>query len=149
MIIIEKDPKSGVYHELIELAFEVCDEFHLVLRNDMGNLKHFEPVLEQLNDSFKEMNEQSEWASNILADNQTAMVYYYYTDDNAKEIIKDLSDSLFGWVFPNLPEDLSFFKDGKEWLATNSHECESYVLSTNPNELKRITNIKGLIYREE
>lgn len=33
-----------------------------------------------------------------------------------------IAKSLFQWEMPNLPEDLSFFKQGKVWLATSSDE---------------------------
>src|SRR4051812_23706494 len=121
MFKITKDPYGNTYRELIELAFDICDEFHLVLRKDMGDLSKFDPILRKFNQSFKIMKEQSEWASNILGDNQTAKVYYFSTNEHAKKTVLELSNSLFGWVFPNLPEDLSFFKEGEDWLATNSH----------------------------
>lgn len=51
----------------------------------MGDLSKFEPILRKFDQSFKLMKEQSEWASNILGDNQTAKVYYFSTDEHAKK----------------------------------------------------------------
>ncbi|MDQ0163272.1 stage III sporulation protein AH [Aeribacillus alveayuensis] len=144
MIVIDSNPKDKVYSQLIDLAFEICDEFHLVLRKDMGSLKVVGPILKKLQSSFKEMKEQSEWASTILGDNQTARVYYYFTDENAKKVLKELSDSLYDWVQPHLPEDLSFFKDGKAWLITSSHEKESFIDTQDNYEIKKILSIPGL-----
>lgn len=110
MLIIDHNPKDQLYSELIDLAFEICDEFHLVLRKDMGSLKSFDPLLKKLESSLKVMKEQSEWASTILGDNQKAKVYYYYTDENAKNILKESANSLYAWEQPHLPEDLSFSK---------------------------------------
>lgn len=50
---------------------------------------------------------------------------------------------------PEYPEDLSFFKDGKVWLATSSHEEECYIFPTNKEELEKIKNINGLHFSIE
>ncbi|MDG3044715.1 hypothetical protein OE903_15155 [Bacillus sp. B6(2022)] len=92
---------------------------------------------------MKEMKEQSEWASTMLLNN-TAKVYYYYTDENAKSILKEFANSLYDWEQPNLPEDLSFFKNGEDWLVTSSHEEESYIDTENDTELQRILSIPEL-----
>ncbi|EIF15425.1 hypothetical protein MY7_3793 [Bacillus sp. 5B6] len=39
---------------------------------------------------------------------------------------------------------LSFFKDGKEWLVTCSHEEESYIDTEDDKEIQRILSIPGL-----
>ncbi|MEC3608532.1 stage III sporulation protein AH [Bacillus glycinifermentans] len=144
MLIIDHNPKGHLYSKLVDLAFEICDEFHLVLRKDMGSLKSFDPLLKKLESSLKEMKEQSEWASTILGGNQTAKVYYYYTDENAKNILKESANSLYDWEQPHLPEDLSFFKDGKEWLITCSHEEESYIDTEDDKEIQKILSIPEL-----
>ncbi|MGE6631860.1 stage III sporulation protein AH [Bacillus sp. NPDC077027] len=144
MLVIDQNPKGEQYSKLIDLAFEICDEFHLVLRKNMGSLKSFDPFLKKLESSLKEMKEQSEWASTILLNNQTAKVYYFYTDENAKSILKEFANSLYDWEQPNLPEDLSFFKNGEEWLVTSSHEEESYIETENDTEIQRILSIPEL-----
>ncbi|MDG3044716.1 hypothetical protein OE903_15160 [Bacillus sp. B6(2022)] len=48
MLVIDQNPKGEQYSKLIDLAFEICDEFHLVLRKDMGSLKSFDPFLKNL-----------------------------------------------------------------------------------------------------
>jgi hypothetical protein len=50
-------------------------------------------------------------------------------------------------VQQNFPEDLSFYKNGKPWLANIAHEKMSYILSENKSEIDRIVNIKGLEIR--
>lgn len=149
MIIIESNPRDRVYDELINLAFELCDEFHLVLRKDLGPLEKNDPVLDQLINSLKEMKEQSEWASTILGEGQTAFVYYYSTDDHAKEVVKKVANSLYDWEQPFLPDDLSFFKKGKVWLVNIAHEKESYIKTEDQDEIQKVLNIKGIKARVE
>ena len=145
MFIICDTKNDASYKKLIDLAFDVCDEFILVDRNstslyleDCGML-----VLEKLKGSLKEMKKESEWVSNRLFD-QTASVYYYRTDNEAREIIKGASNSLYSWVHPNLPEDLSFIKNGTPWLINNSHEHESYIETDDKEEIRKLLKIDGL-----
>ncbi|MBT2645134.1 stage III sporulation protein AH [Bacillus sp. ISL-34] len=127
MLSVESNPKNKVYLELIVLCFEVCDEFHLVIRTDMGAIKDLEEIINKFKASFKEMRCESTRASTTLGDNQTANVYYFYADRIAKSLIKMIAKSLYQWEMPNLPEDLSFFKQGKVWLATSSHKKQIFI----------------------
>lgn len=63
------------------------------------------------------MKEESEWASTILDNCQTAKVYYYQKKhENVERIIKDKVTFLCEWEMPDYPEDLSLFKKGKVGL---------------------------------
>jgi hypothetical protein len=48
MLSIERNPKNRVYLELLDLCFDVCDEFHLVVRNDMGSIRGLEEMQRKL-----------------------------------------------------------------------------------------------------
>jgi hypothetical protein len=50
-------------------------------------------------------------------------------------------------MYPNLPEDLSFYKSGKPWLVNTAHERQSFILSEDKSEIDIIVNIKGLKIR--
>lgn len=145
MLLIQKDPCGSTYRDLIDVCFDVCDQFHFVLRKDMGDLKSFDSFLDQIDVALITMKEESEWASTILGDGQTAKVYYYHTkDENVKRIIKEAVRSLYEWEMPNYPEDLSFFKDGEVWLSTSSHERECYVFPNDQAEAEKVMNINGI-----
>lgn len=144
-MFICSDPRDDVYKNLIDLAFDVCNEFILVVRKEPGLFMNNQGmlILDKLKGSLKEMKKQSEWVSEKLAGN-TANVYYYKTDSLAREIIKNASNSLYSWVHPNLPEDLCFIKDGKPWLINIAHEYESCIKTDCEEEIKKIMNIEGL-----
>ncbi|MCT1905452.1 MULTISPECIES: stage III sporulation protein AH [Oceanobacillus] len=145
MIVLQKDAKGTTYQDLIDVCFDICDQFHLVLRKDMGPLKSFDTFLKTIDSALITMKEESEWASTILGDGQTAKVYYYHTkDEKVKRIIKEKVTSLYEWEMPEHPEDLSFFKNGEVWLATTSHEEECYIFPGSEEETNRIMNIKGI-----
>ncbi|MBZ9687345.1 stage III sporulation protein AH [Clostridium estertheticum] len=142
-MFIEIDPKNDVYKNLIDLAFDVCNEFILVVRKNLDLNEYAKIVLEKLKGSLKEMKEESIWASGQLF-GQTAFVYHYNTDNQARAIIKECSNSLHSWVQPNLPEDLSFIKNDKAWLINTAHEYESYIETEDEEEIDKIIKIKGL-----
>ncbi|WP_144532052.1 stage III sporulation protein AH [Bacillus pumilus] len=144
MFVLNRQPRNMEYNALIDLCCEVCDEFQLVLRKDLADFDDYREILNKLSPSLKEMKEESEWATTILGDGQTAYVYYYYANEHTKNLLKELSNSLYGWVHPNLLEDLSFFKNGKEWMVSSSHEEESYIFPENEEEIESLKQIKGL-----
>ncbi|MFJ7471060.1 hypothetical protein ACIQWI_21190 [Peribacillus frigoritolerans] len=59
-----------------------------------------------------------------------------------------ITKSLYQWEMPNSPEDLSFFKQGKAWLATSSHEKQCFIYPENDTEASRIKDIEGLRIQE-
>ena len=144
-MFIETNPKDKVYRDLIDLAFEVCDEFVLVVRDDIFSNQNVDYLLEELSSSIKEIRRQFYWPGTYCSSMST--VYYYYTDEHAIEVIKKVSNSLHDWVHPDLPEDLSFIKNGTPWLINTSHEFESYIITENKEEIDKITQIKGLNIR--
>lgn len=145
MIVLQKNPKGKTYQDLIDVCFEVCDQFHLVLRKDMGPLKGFDDFLKKIEPALLTMKEESEWASTILGDGQTAFVYYYHTkNDDVKQVIKHAVLSLYDWEMPHFPEDLSFFKGEEVWLSTSSHEGECYLFPNGADAIEKVLNIKGI-----
>ncbi len=143
-MFIDNNPENKVYRDLIDLAFDICDEFILVVRRDMDISDNMDNVLEKLKPFLKEVKEQFEWPGTITLCEQPALVYYYSTDNNAKEILKQASNSLHEWLQPHLPEDLCFIKNSKPWLINTSHERLSYILTEDKEDIDRIIKIKGL-----
>jgi hypothetical protein len=144
-MIITSEPKNDIYRRLLDLAFDLCDEFILVVRKEQSLElnENAKSVLEKLNDHLKEIKEQTEWAGTILYEH-TAYVYHYNTSPKAGEIIKEVSNSLYAWIHPDLPEDLSFYKNGKPWLVNTAHDKQSFIFSEDKSEINRVASIKGL-----
>ena len=126
MIEIEnKDIKGEDYRLLIELAMKKCDTFAFVKRRDMMAdeelaMKYHNKLVRNIQDSFIERKEQSEWEVTELLE-ATAYVFYYELNEQTKHFLQTKSNSLFGWMSP-LPEDLMFFSGNDVWLAVCSHE---------------------------
>lgn len=148
LMYITSEPRNDVYRHLIDLAFDLCDEFILVIRKEIELNDNGKSILEKLKPYLIEMKKQSEWAGTILGGGRTAYVYHYRTDTHAREIIKEVSNSLYGWVQSDFPEDLSFYKSGKPWLVNTAHERDSYIFSEDKSEIDGIANIKCLKLRK-
>jgi len=134
IVINYKDIKGEDYCSLIELASKKCDKFAFVKRRDMMAdealvMKIFNKLVEDIQDSFIEMQEQSEWETTRLLE-ATAYVFYYELNDQTKHFLQTKSNSLFGWISPYLPEDLMFYSGDDVWLAGCSHE-QFFVVSEN------------------
>lgn len=54
-MVIETNPKDKVYIDLIDLAFEICDEFVLVIKDDVFSNQNVNYFLEELSSSTKEI----------------------------------------------------------------------------------------------
>ena len=63
-----------------------------------------------------------------------------------KKFFENVKD-LYGWLYPEFPEDLSFYIDGKLYMRSIAHEriCEFYSES---KELKRFLKNNGLQFCE-
>ena len=146
-MFIETNPNNKIYRDLIDLAFEICDEFVLVVRPDISKNDNIHNVLWELQYSLKKVKEQFEWPGTIYGGEHPVLVYYYNTDKRAKETLKQVSNSLHDWVQPNLPEDLSFIKNHVPWLINTSHEDVSYIKTEDEEEIDKILKIKGLKIR--
>ena len=72
----------------------------------------------------------------------------FKTDNHAKKILKEVSNSLHSWVQPDLPEDLSFIK-GNLWLVNTSHESESYFVTEEKEDLEKILGIRNLKIKQK
>jgi hypothetical protein len=124
------------YRLLIELAMKKCDKFAFVIRRDMLAdeklaMKYHNKLVKDIQRSFIERKEQSEWAVTELLE-ATAYVFYYELNEQTKLFLQTKCESLFDWISP-LPEDLMFFSGDDVWLAGCSHE-RFFVVSEKIND---------------
>ncbi len=126
LYIEDQDISEEDYQLLLEKALDKCNRFAFVQRRDMMEnekvaMKSFYKLIEPIKDSLIEMKEQMEWETTELLES-TAYVFYFELNDKTKEFLLNKSNSLFGWITPNLPEDLMLYKNEQIWVAGCSHE---------------------------
>lgn len=64
-------------------------------------------------------------------------VYYYKIDDNLKKKLLEVN-SLYQWNFPELPSDLSFYKNEKIWMETITHEEICRIYTDDQEEIEKM-----------
>ncbi|WP_353893877.1 stage III sporulation protein AH [Proteinivorax hydrogeniformans] len=146
IVVIEiKNPTGLVYKELLKVSFKVCDTFLLVVRKGMSKNPSINIVLEELKPFHIKIKDQSRWpGTTVYSEEPAATVYYYRTESDALDILTQSSDSLYKWLQPYLPEDLSFLKEGKEWLINTSHEKDCVIITNDKEDIDKVLKIKGL-----
>jgi hypothetical protein len=137
MVIITKNPRDEVYKKLIDLAFDICDEFILVIQTSgLRFSQNAQTILDKLKGSLIEVKERPR--------EPHVFEYHYRTSIEARNLVKKVSVTLYSWLQPGLPEDLGFLKNGKPWLINIAHERYSAILTDDPSEISRIKSLPGL-----
>jgi len=149
-LYIASDPTGKVYRDLIDCAFHACNEFLLVIRpsQQMTLSEYANTVLDRLSPFLIENKYQFVWPGTRIGEGPGSIpvsVHYYRTDEAAKKYLLGVSESLYSWQQPRLPEDLCFLKNRKPWLSNSAHESQSYFTMDDQEDIDNICNIKNLI----
>ncbi|OEH86996.1 hypothetical protein BHU72_01700 [Desulfuribacillus stibiiarsenatis] len=145
MIEILEEPIGITYRSLVSLAFEVCNNFTLVKRDQLPLNHSGKKLLTELKPYIIDINKQDNWPGTRLLGHY-ADVHYIRCCKETKEILLDRVESLYSWMQPNLLEDLCFYKDETEWLITVAHEGMGYIDTTLRDEILRLREIEGLLF---
>ncbi|HEX2925871.1 MAG TPA: hypothetical protein VHP38_06385 [Ruminiclostridium sp.] len=143
MYKLNNNPKGQDYKNLLDIAFDICDEFILIRRQDMDFHESAIRVIKLLEPYLIEIKKSSSWPGTLLLE-QTADVFSYKTDNGAKNILLDAAQSLYSWVQPGLPEDLCFYKNQIPWMSNTAHEKQCIFENLSNDDLLRIKEISGL-----
>ena len=122
----ERFCNHNTYQELIEYAFPRATHFMLVYfyETQKGIPSEMKEMKSKLAPFAVKTRHNSRWpGTNRTCNNHDWRhdIVLYKTVPEAKEILLQVSD-LSSWRFPNNPEDLAFFKEGKCWLYSTVHE---------------------------
>ena len=121
------EPKDDLYRDLLALSLKECAYFQLVLRFDWSLNINGKKALESLSPFLKGKLTVSEWPGTILH-GQTAQLLRFILNKRSVQVLGELTSSLYSWVYPDLPEDLSLIReDDLPWLVTISHDTDSYL----------------------
>lgn len=133
-IVVE--PKGKTYIDLLNFAASRCESFALVWRDH----SRFEPSAYEIKHALKPFLvsniKTDEWPGTKLIGHE-AMVRRYRVEDQSLKVLH-VAGSLYSWLQPGLPEDLSFYASGDAvWLASISHEKEAWFVdeSLRPAEI--------------
>lgn len=131
-----EDPTGGVYRALLEFGLSKCNNALLVVRN-VAESEAANAILELLRHHVISEQRESKWPGTELLDD-TAIVIRFRYDRTVADVLKTGTDHLFGWIGPELPEDLCLVRpDGRPWLVSIAHEHDGY-LDLDPGEYSRL-----------
>ncbi|ANY75269.1 hypothetical protein BBD41_23320 [Paenibacillus ihbetae] len=147
MIQILEEPVGSTYKQLISLAFNICDEFILIKRDQLELTKKTEVLIEELKLYVKTVKKQEEWPGTRLLGHH-ADVYYFDCKPELEELLINKANGLYRWRHPELLEDLCFFKNNTVWLMTTAHENLGFIKTTDREEISMIREIEGIMIQE-
>jgi hypothetical protein len=125
MIEIAKEPKNAVYTALLDFAATRCRTFSLVWRKQLNANESSRRMITMLIPNLTAQKTTDEWPGTRLIGHQ-AVVRYYSVTKRSLKILKEVK-GLYSWLAPAFPEDLAFYaSDSKCWLASISHEKQSW-----------------------
>lgn len=127
-------PRGLLYRSLIEWLTPRSAELWLIVRHEDLQEQSVEDALDALEPWQRAVQPVSEWpGTRLLAG--TATCHRYSCTPSAAAVVATLVDGLYDWQQPELPEDLSFMRDGgSPLLATVAHEREAYLELTPEEE---------------
>lgn len=148
MMEIIEEPGGSAYRSLLALAMDVCEEWILVKRDQLPLYADGARFLAKLNPFLIQVQKQDSWPGTTLIGHE-ADVYYFRCSPELAGLLAETSGSLYAWTQPWLPEDLCFFRNGKKWLVTVSHEKMGWIQPGSDGELEKVRGIPGLILGQE
>ncbi|PID06470.1 MULTISPECIES: hypothetical protein [unclassified Sporosarcina] len=115
---ITENPTDDVYRNLINVLCGHSDSFYFVTRKE---LTYDQDILDQFKPYTSETYKTNEWA-NTMTKGPAATVYMMESNEKTCELLKRHANTLYDWVAPHLPEDLTFMKNGFAWFSCTTHE---------------------------
>ena len=113
-----ENPTGETYRDLIKLLCDYSDTFYFVTRKE---LKYDPEILAMFEPFVIETYQTKEWA-NTETKGPAATVYVIEANRDTCKLLQQAAKSLYDWVAPNLPEDLTFKKNDFAWFSCTTHE---------------------------
>ena len=115
---ITENPKDEIYRELIKVLCDNSDRFYFVTRKE---LKYNQEILVQFEPYIIEVYKTKKWA-NTTTKGPAATVFVIKSNEETYKLLTQYANTLYDWVAPNLPEDLTFIKNNFVWFSCTTHE---------------------------
>lgn len=149
MYTLVSEPRGELYSKLLFYSLKLCKSFLLVIRPTVAVKNSAKNVIDELKPYLIEKKAQSEWPGTKLMDGE-ALVYYFHLNEESVKYLSHISDSLYSWLHPDLPEDLCLLRsDNKQWLVTIPHEKDSYIELTEEEKIELQKSIPELKLNED
>lgn len=115
---LAENPKGEIYKSLIKLLCDNSDMFYFVTRKE---LKYNREIMAQFEPYMIETYQTRKWAGTETT-GPAATVFVIESHEETYKLLVTYANSLYDWVAPELPEDLTFLKNDFVWFSCTTHE---------------------------
>lgn len=156
------DPKGEAYEQVIDLGIRNSEYFVLGEKISAGMVRgHYTNVLEALepylvktmviqDDNMDEVTQQINNTYRSYAFYTAGTYFIYRCCEESGYILKHMANRLSDWIYPNLPEDLCFLKEGGgDYLYSVVHERMYGMEVTEEEAIELMDRITGLFFELE
>lgn len=143
MLDIVTEPICEKYNKLIDYAIKNSDAFMFVtcdFDKDINYKQKVIPFVKDLEPYIIKIRHNKIWPGQERLGRQKHNIYLFRMCEEVKEKLLE-PNGLYKWRYPNYPEDLSFFRDGRCWLTSIAHEDFSYIYEKDIEEVNKFKEI--------
>ncbi|MEK7096675.1 MAG: hypothetical protein AAB881_01880 [Patescibacteria group bacterium] len=116
------------YYKILEMANNYCDRFYFVIPNTAQMPETVNHVINSLQPFVADIQKVKEWPGTVIYSEGYNLLYTYYLNKESEKALKGITNDLYSWTKPVLPEDLGFLrKDGSPWFISITHEKDCYM----------------------
>lgn len=127
MISIQEEPVGETYKKLIEYAARRSSQFVLVVDSNYLEVEEScSKILAQLEPYLIKKIKHNSWPG-TTSYGCCSIIYYFQCNRHTVSILQNTVNSLYAWLPPKLPMDLSFIDEkNHEWFVSTTHEEMSW-----------------------
>jgi hypothetical protein len=118
-----QDLDGVLYGEFIRYAFATSNEVYFVVRGEVQKGPNVAAVVKRVAAHLIAEQEVCEWPGTRLHSGLVARLFKFSTADPVMRLFLDVTDHLYGWQHPDLPEDIGFRdREGRVVIESTTHE---------------------------
>jgi hypothetical protein len=136
-----EDLKGQLYVEFVKYAFATSSQGYFVVRDEVQKGLNIPIVLERIIPHLISIREVDEWPGTRLHGGLVAKLYGFTLAEPVMRLFLDVTDHIYGWCHPDLPEDIGF-RDEQGLVLIQSTIHEHYLSMVFDRSRKAILEIQ-------
>lgn len=135
-----ENPAGQTYQQLMKVLCDHSDTFYFVTRKE---LKYNQKLLDQYKPYVITTYKTKKWAGTITK-GPAATVHVMKANQDTCRLLQQSATSLYDWIAPDLPEDVTFMKNDFAWFSCTTHEKAGGFSIRSEHDRKVLEQIQGL-----
>lgn len=137
---VTENPTGTTYNALIQTLCDHSDSFYFITR---AEFKYDEAVLAQFAPHVLHTYKTQKWETTTIT-GKAATAYVIEANADTCALLQQHASSLYDWVAPKLPEDLTFTKNDFHWFTCCTHEKFAMFSIRSAHYEQIMLNVDGL-----